>query len=207
MSPRTLAAAALASVLAACAGSKPVPWSDVRPPEVYVDTLPPGALVTVDGVEIGKGPLSVPVRDESRTYHLRVTAEGFEPLEASLPGAKLAGTRHEVVLRPVGFGSERKLAAGEPAGLLQASLVLLRANRNAEALAYAEASLAAGESALAHRAAGDAQLRLGNRNEAVRQFSLYISLAPDAPDRKEIEKAVGLARKDIPMTTPKPPLE
>ncbi len=207
MSPRTRAAASLAVLLAACAGPKPVSWSEVRPPEVYVDTLPPGAIVSVDGVEIGKGPLSVPIRDESRSYLVRVTAEGFEPLEASLPGAKLAGTRHEVVLRPQGFGSERKLAAGEPAGLLQAAFVLLRANRNAEALAYAEASLAAGESALAHRTAGYAQLRLGNRNEAVRQFSLYISLAPEAADRKDIEKAVGLARKDIPMTTPKPPLE
>jgi tetratricopeptide (TPR) repeat protein len=207
MKPRTPALASLLLLLAACAAEKPIPWSEVRPPEVYVDTLPPGALVTVDGVEIGKGPLSVPVRDESRTYLVRVAAPGFDPVEVSLPGARLAGTRHEVVLRPVGFGTQRKLAAGEPAGLLQAALVLLRADRNAEALAYARASLAAGESALAHRAAGDAQLKLGNRNEAIREYSLYISLAPEAPDRKEIEKAVGLARRDIQMTAPKPPLE
>src|SRR5512137_3021973 len=113
MTPGTrlaLAAATLVvgSLAAACASTPPATWSTVRPPEAYVETLPPSAVVSVDGVEVGKGSVSFPVSDESRTYALRATAAGFEPLDLPLPGAKLAGTRIELVLRPEGFGSQRK---------------------------------------------------------------------------------------------------
>ena len=50
-------------------------------------------FVAVNGVEVGKGLVAFPVADESRAYLIRATAPGFEPLESSVPGSKLAGTR------------------------------------------------------------------------------------------------------------------
>ncbi|MGA8892444.1 MAG: hypothetical protein WB493_12810, partial [Anaeromyxobacteraceae bacterium] len=145
MTPGTrLALAAASSLAASCASTPPVTWSTVRPPEAYVEALPPSAVISVDGVEVGKGSVSFPVPDESRTYVLQATAVGFDPLDLAVPGARLAGTRIDVVLRPEGFGSQRKLVAGEPVGLLQAAIALLRAGRAADALAFAQASLAAG---------------------------------------------------------------
>ena len=203
MTPRTHALPALAVLAAACAGPQPVTWSQIDPPVAYVETLPPEAIVAVNGVEVGKGVVTFPVTDESRTHAIRATAPGFEPLEISVPGAKLAGTRVEIVLRPEGFGSQRHLAAGEPVGLLQAAVALLRADRPTEAIAFARASLAAGDSPQGHRVCGQAYRRLGKRDLAIKEFSLYLSLAPGAPDRKEVEEAISAVSRDIEMTAPR----
>jgi len=208
MTPGTrLALAAVASLAVACASTPPATWSTVRPPEASVETLPPSAVVSVDGVEVGRGSVSFPVPDESRAYALRATAAGFEPLDLSVPGAKLAGTRIEVVLRPEGFGSQRRLVAGEPVGLLQAASALLRAGRAEDALAFAQASLATGESPQAHKVAGEAWRKLGNREMAVKEWSLYLSLMPDAPDRKAVEQSIAASRRDIEMTPARPGLD
>jgi hypothetical protein len=207
MTSRTIALPALAVLAAACAGPQPVTWSQIDPPVAYVETLPPDALVAVNGVEVGTGIVAFPVPDGSRTYAIRVTAPGFEPLESSVAGAKLAGTRIELVLRPEGFGSQRHLAAGEPVGLLQAAVALLRADRPTEAIAFARASLAAGDAPQGHRVCGQAYLRLGKRDLAIKEFSVYLSLAPGAPDRKEVEQAISAASRDIEMTAPKARVE
>lgn len=207
MTPRTNALAALIVLLGGCAGPRQATWAEVHPPVAYVETLPPGALVTVDGVEVGLGPLAFPVPDESRIHALRLTAAGFEPLEASFQGSKLAGARLELVMRPEGFGSQRQLASGEPTGLLQAAVALLRADRPREAIDYARASLAAGDSPQGHRVCGQAYRRLGKRDLAIQEYSLYLSLAPDAPDRKAVEEAIAAASRDIEMTAPKLPMD
>jgi hypothetical protein len=208
MTPGTrLALAAASSLAASCASTPSATWSVVRPPEAYVETLPPSAVVSVDGTEVGKGSVSFPVPDESRTYAVRATAPGFEPLDLAVPGARLAGTRIEVVLRPEGFGSQRRLVAGEPVGLLQAAQALLRAGRAGDALAFAQASLAAGESPQGHRVAGDAWRKLGNREMAVKEWSLYLSQVPDSPDRKAIEQSIAATRRDIEMAPAKPVVE
>jgi tetratricopeptide (TPR) repeat protein len=207
MTPRTIAAATLATLSIACASAPPVTWKDVRPPEVYVETLPAGALVSANGAEIGKAPLSFPVPEAGATYQIRATAKGFEPAAAELSGSKLAGTRLDLVLRPEGFGTQRRLVPGEPVGLVQAAFALLRANRPEDALAFAQASLAAGDSPQAHKISGEAYRRLGDRNKAVQELSIYLTMSPDAPDRKAVEQAIEAARKDIPMAQPRFDLE
>ena len=206
MTPGSHALLALTVLLAGCAAPRQASWTEVQPPVAYVETLPPGALVTVDGVEVGLGPLAFPVPDESRGYVIRLTAAGFEPLEASFAGAKLSGARLELVMRPEGFGSQRQLASGEASGLLQAAVALLRADRPKDAIDYARASLAAGDSPQGHRVCGQAYRRLGNRDLAIKEYSLYLSLSPDAPDRKEVEDAIAAASRDIEMPAPRLPL-
>ncbi len=207
MTSRTNALFALAVLLAGCAAPRTGSLADVQPPVAYLETLPPGALVTVDGAEVGLSPLAFPVRDDARNHAIHVTSPGFEPLDASFAGSKLAGARLELVLRPEGFGSQRPLASGEPSGLLQAAVALLRADRPTEAIAYARASLAAGDSPQGHKVCGQAYRRLGNRDMAIKEYSLYLSLSPGAPDRKEIEEAITATSRDIEMTTPKLPLD
>jgi len=207
MTPRTSALLTLAILSTGCASAQKASWAEVQPPVAYLETLPPGALVTVDGIEVGLGPLAFPVPDEANAYAIRVTSAGFEPLEASFAGSKLAGARIELVLRPEGFGSQRQLASGEPAGLLQAAVALLRANRPKDAITYAKASLAAGDSPQGHKVCGQAYRRMGNRDLAIKEYSLYLSLSPDAPDRKAIEEAITATSKDIEMTPPKLPLD
>jgi hypothetical protein len=207
MTPRTIFAATLAGLSVACASAPPVSWKEVRPPEVYVETLPEGALVSANGVEIGKSPLSFPVPEAVTTYQIRASAQGFEPAVAELSGSRLAGTRLDLVLRPEGFGTQRRLVPGEPVGLAQAAFALLRANRPGDALAFAQASLAAGDSPQAHKISGEAYRRLGDRNKAVQELSIYLTMSPDAPDRKAVEQAIESVRKDIPMGQPRFDLE
>jgi hypothetical protein len=207
MTPRTIAAVTLAGLSLACASAPPVSWKQVRPPEAFVESLPPGALVSVNGQEVGKSPLSFPVPDEGATYRIRATAPGFDPTDIELAGSKLAGTRLDLVLRPVGFGTQRRLEPGEPVGLVQAAFALLRADRPREALAFAQASLEAGDSPQAHKVSGEAYRRLGDRNKAIQEFSIYVTMAPDAPDRKAVDDTIAAARKDIPMTQPRIELE
>jgi PEGA domain len=207
MTPRTCALASVVVLATACASEQKATWADVQPPVVYLETLPVGAHVAVDGTSVGLGPLAFPVRDGARTYVVRVTAPGFEPLEISLVGSKAAGARLDLVLRPEGFGSQRKLEAGEPAGLLQAAVALLRANRPKDALAFAKASILAGDSPQGHKVAGQAYRKLGDRGQAVKEYTMYLSMAPDAPDRKAIEEAITATSKDIDMTPAKVPLD
>ena len=111
------------------------------------------------------------------------------------------------MLRPEGFGSQRTLEAGEPAGLLQAAVALLRANRPEDALAFAKASILAGDSPQGHKVAGQAYRKLGDRGQAMKEYTMYLSMMPDAPDCKAIEEAIAATSKDIDMTPAKVPLD
>jgi hypothetical protein len=136
-------------------------------------------------------------------FRLPCVITGFEPLEVTLGGDRLAGSRLDLVLRPAGFGAQRRLDLGEPVGLAQAAAALLRAGRPRDALAFADASLAVAETPLAHKVAGEAHRQLGNRNRAVQHYSVYVTLAPDAPDRKQIEDAIAAVRGDVTVSPPR----
>ena len=49
--------------------------------------------------------------------------------------------------------------------------------------------------------------KLGDRGQAVKEYTMYLSMAPDAPDRKAIEEAITATSKDIDMTPAKVPLD
>ena len=188
---------ALLATLALACSPRTAGWSEVRPPEAYLETLPAGALLQVNGEVVGKTPLTFAVRDASAPYRLRAAAPGFETLEVTVDGERLANGRLDLVLRPDGFGSQRRLDLADPIGLTQAAAHLARARRPREALAFVEAALAVGETAVAHRVAGEAYQQLGDRNRAVQEFSVYLTMQPDAPDREVVEKAIEGARGDL----------
>lgn len=186
----------LLAIAAACSPKVPT-WEEVRPPEAYLGTLPAGALVQVNGEEVGRTPLSFAVRDVKASYRIRATKPGFSALERVVGGEKLANGRLDLVLRPEGFGTDRLLDLGEPVGLVQAAAALVQARHPREALEFVEASLAVADTPAAHRVAGQARWQLGDRHRAVQEFSVYLMMEPQAPDRVAIERAIEAARRDM----------
>jgi hypothetical protein len=196
-------AAALAAVaVLACGGPHKASWESVAGPQIAVEVLPRLATVEMDGRALGAGGRSQAVRPGAR-HRLRASAEGFEPLEVEVEGERVAGRTVFLVLRPQGFGSERRLEAGDPPGLAQAAARLLRAGRLDDAVDYARQSLAAGDNAPAHRVLGAAYARKGGFALSIRHYSDYLGLAPDAPDAAEVRRALETARGDIALPAPR----
>ncbi len=166
-------------------------------PEVFVEVLPRGAVLEVDGRLLGPGSRPVPVPEPGRRYHLRASAPGFLVAEMTAEGAQLLGTRVSLVLRPEGFGASRRLDAGDPPSLAQAAATLLRADRLDDAREYADRSLELAEVPLSHRVLGAVYEKRGDRRNAAQQYSIYLSLVPDAPDAKAIAEAVERDRGDL----------
>ncbi len=195
-----LPAALLAAALA-CAGRQS--WTDVAPPEVLVDVLPRGALLEVDGRALGPGSRAVAVPDPGHLYRFRASSAGYEPAEAERPGARLAGTRLGLLLRPAGFGRARALDLDDPVALSQAAAATLRGGHAADAVDYARRALELRDVPLAHRVLGEAYARLGQRQTSIREYSAYLAAAPDAPDAPAIAAEVERARGDLTVPAPK----
>ena len=193
-----LATVALATVVlaTACAAEK-ASFREIAPPELYVEVLPRGALLELDGVGQGKGSRGLPAPPPGE-HVLVVSAEGFEPLDRPLPKGSLDGIRIGVALRPEGFGGARRLDFDEPTGLAAAAAALLRVGRPRDARDYAARAAALDDrAALAQRVLGDALAALGQKNEARAAWGRYLILAPDAPDRAEVERRMGEGRTTI----------
>jgi tetratricopeptide (TPR) repeat protein len=181
---------------AACAAPKEI-WRG-PPAEVLVDVLPHIAELLVDGAPLGTGPHTVPVPDPAHVYVFRAAAPGFAPGERSASGARLAGTRLGLVLRPKGFGDARRLDLDDGAGLAAAAALLARTGHHLTALEYAERAVEVGpEVPLGHRVLGEAAQALGRRKRAIQEYSTYLQLAPDAPDRSVVQRRVEELRGDL----------
>jgi len=169
-----------------------------------VDTLPSEAQIVLDGVPLGRGGArTVPVPDPVHRYAFRVTAPGFAAGEWSAKGAELAGSRIGLALRPEGFGSGRRLEMEDGAGLAAAAALLLRREQYGVAFEYAQrAAEASPDLPLAHRVLGEAAEALGQRGRAIAEYSAYVRLAPEAPDRIRVEKRVEDLRGDLTMPGP-----
>jgi hypothetical protein len=196
---RPLGLALLLSWLAASACASRQRFEDLEGPEGLVEVLPRAAQLEVDGVPMGPGGRTLPVRDPGRVHRLRATAEGFEPAEVAVEGAALAGTRVGLVLRPAGFGAARALSMDEPGGLHAAASSLLRAGRAREAIEYStRAAELTPRSAPPFRILADAWLALGARDRAARSYAAWLERAPeDAPGRADVERRLSELRGDL----------
>jgi hypothetical protein len=188
-SPVVRALALLAGVaMSACATPRP-PAGEPEPPEVFVDLLPSEAELTVDGVPLGSGPRAVPVPEPNHRYLFRASAPGFTPAERAGQGARLAGTRVGMVLRPAGFAAARPLDLDDGESLAAVAELLQRGGRGHAALEYAERAVEASpRSAPAHRVLGDVSLSVGASARALQAYRAYLLLAPDAADRDDVER-------------------
>lgn len=194
---RSVALAALAA-LAGCAGPGARAASDRPPPEVLIEVLPRSAAVELDGRPLGPGSRTVAAPPAGDEHVLRVSAEGYETWERTLPAGSLEGARLGAVLRPRGFASAHPLDYDEAPGLAAAAAFLAGAGPARDAADYAERAIALEpRAALAHRALGDALFRLGHRDRAARPWSQYLRLAPDAPDAAAVARRIDEVRGEL----------
>jgi tetratricopeptide (TPR) repeat protein len=188
----------LVAVAAAACSSQKQSWRETEPPEVFVEVLPRSAQLSVDGRALGPGARSLAVPDPTHVYVFRVSAPGFAPAERSGTGAAFAGARLGIVLRPEGFGSGRRLELDEAGGLAHAAALLERRGEHRLAVEYAERAVElAPEVAMQRKVLGTAFLALGNERRAIQEYSTYLQLAPDAPDRRQVERTVARLRGDV----------
>ena len=172
--------------------------ANVRPPEVLVEVLPPGAQVSLDGRPLGLGGRAI-AAPPAGAHVLRVEADGYEPSEQALPEGSLAGARVGAALRPAGFEGLRTLDLDDPDGLAQAAAHLARrGGRPQDAVAYADRAITLEpRTALAHRALGDARAALGEISRALSSWAEYLKLAPGAPDAAAVARRIEAARADV----------
>jgi len=172
-------------------------------PEVKVEVLPRSALVEVDGQARGRGFATLDVTDPRRTFRVRASAEGFETAEAVVQGGSIADRSFFLALRPLGFGSTRRVDPGDAPSMALAAAALWRAGRVDDAVEYAEQSLRGGNTPLANRVLGDVWRKRGDRDQAIKYYAMYLSLAEDPPDGAEIRAWLSQARGgDITVPVP-----
>jgi tetratricopeptide (TPR) repeat protein len=185
---------AVALALAGCAAEKQS-WRET--PEVYVEVLPAKAILAVDGREIGPGSHSVPL-PENRAYTIKVTAPGFATAEASHPYQHLAGARIGIGLVPEGFGSGRPFDVDDASALCSAASALAKKTRYAEAAEYAERARDIDKKdPRARRVLGGVYAKLNRRADAVREYSIFVEIAPEGPEVDAAKKYISAARGDV----------
>jgi tetratricopeptide (TPR) repeat protein len=169
----------------------------VNPPELLVEVLPGAADVALDGLALGRGSRTVAAPPVG-VHVVSVSAAGYAPERRELPPGDLGGVRVAVVLRPEGFGSGRALDYDEAEGLSFAAAFLVRSGDAHDAAEYAERAIAVDPgAALAHRARGDALDRMGDRRNAVGEWSEYLRLRPGAPDAAAVSERIARVRGDV----------
>jgi hypothetical protein len=159
-------------------------WDTVQAPTVTFDVLPRTARVEVDGKAQQPGLIAIDVADPQRTFRVRVSAEGFEPEEAVVVAGKVATRQVIVALRPAGY--PKRVDAGDAASMALAAAALWRAQRVDDAAAYAEQSLQVANTDLANRVLGDVWRHRGNRGQATKYYTMYLSLVENPKDGPEI---------------------
>ena len=183
----TAPAVALLAALSLLAGPKKEKesWDAASPAMARATFLPQSAVIEVDGQPRGRGSVELQVSDPKRTFQLRLSAEGFEPQEAVVEAGQIAHRQFYLALRPAGH--TRPVDPADSASMALAASSLWKAGRADDAADYAEQSLRTGNSPLANRVLGEVWRQRGNRDQAVRYFTMYLSLTDNPPDAPEIK--------------------
>lgn len=176
---------ALLVTLAAPAAPQKQSWESTVKPEAEAWFLPRSALVEIDGQPQGRGLAKIQITDPKRTFKLRVSAEGFETEEAVVESGRVANRQFALALRPAGF--DRRVDPGDAGVMARAAAALWKAGRADDAADYADASLKAGNTPLANRVLGDVWRARGDRDQATRYYTMYLSLTQNPPDAPEIK--------------------
>ncbi len=183
--PALAIAAAVAALTALAPPEQPKQsWSATMRPDGFAAFLPHTAVVEVDGKVAGRGSVQVEVADPKRTFRVRVSAEGFEPEEATVEAAHVADREFMIVLRPVGFAE--RIAPNDASATARAAAELWRAGRVDDAAEYADYSLRLANTPLANRVMGDVWRKRGDREKAVQYYTMYMSISENAAEKEQI---------------------
>jgi hypothetical protein len=177
----------LTVLVAACVASaapEKQSWESTLKPAANASFWPRSALVEIDGKAVGRGSAALEVGDPKRTFRIRVSAAGFETEEAVVEAGRIANRQFLMALRPAGFA--QRVDPADPVGMALAAAALWRAGRADDAAEYAEQSLSGGNTPLANRVLGDVWRSRGDRDRAIRYYTMYLSLSDDPPGAAEI---------------------
>ena len=176
---------ALLTALSLLAAPEKETWDAANPAMARASFLPRSAVIEVDGQPRGRGSVELEVADPKRSFRIRLSAEGFEPREAVVEAGQIARRQFFLALRPAGL--DRDVDTSDAPSLALASAALWRAGRVDDAADYAEQSLRNGNTALANKVLGEVWRKRGDRDRAVRYFTMYLSLAPSSSEGPEIK--------------------
>jgi tetratricopeptide (TPR) repeat protein len=183
--PALSLAAAVAALAALAPPAAPKQsWDATMRPEGYAAFLPHTAAVEVDGKVVGRGSVQVEVTDPARRIHLRVSADGFEPEEATVEAGRVADREFMVVLRPAGW--TKRLDPRDASATALAAADLWRAGHVDAAAEYADYSLRLANTPLANRVLGDVWRKRGDREKATQYYTKYLSISENAAEKEEI---------------------
>jgi hypothetical protein len=177
-------AAAVLLLTFTLAGPAKQSWEEVTTPDVRAEFLPRSALVEVDGQARGRGYALLKITDPQQVFRVKLSAEGFETEEAPVEAGRIVNRELLIALRPAGF--DRRLVTNDAPAMALAAAALWRAGRVDDAADYADQSLRAGNTPLANRVLGDVWRSRGNRDQATKYYTMYLSLTDNPPDAAEI---------------------
>ncbi len=208
---RTSLAVAAVLVSAACAGK--TTWESAAR-EVYVVTLPSGALVLRDGQPVGRSPVGVPVpaalaESAGGSQQLRIRAEkdGYQAASQVIESAQLPD-KVMIVLAPVFGEGETPPPPPKPddaGGLYELGAALQRNGRCEEAMEFLTVvTELAPRVAKPYRELGTCLAKLGETRAAADHWAKYLLLAPDAKDAAEIQARLDRARGTRTLDLPPP---
>jgi tetratricopeptide (TPR) repeat protein len=173
--------------------------------DLRLSSLPAGALVQLDGQDIGVTPMNLHL-DADRDISLTFALGGYQ-------SRTVGGRRDElyrrskgeigVVLMPIGYNSGPPPTVSDVDGLTHLAVELQRRSQWARAAEVWEHILSfSPRHARAHRGMGSCLAKLGRDEEAIREYEQYLFLAPGAPDAARVQRAVDNYRGGIPIPGP-----
>lgn len=201
MTTRAIAIVLSISALAGCAAEK-LALNEVARPEIVIESIPRGALVTEGATELGATPLVFRAGSATSEHRLTLKRDGFLPQEISVAGAEVAahsGQRLYVPLRPASWDAKSKPIDPDDAGqLVRAGADLAKAGKCPEAIPFfRRVAQIDPRFAAAHKGLGTCYAKLGRRADAVNAYKQYLLYAPDAPDVEKVREIVSRAEGDI----------
>lgn len=184
-----------------CAAEK-VALNQAAPPEIVIESIPRGARVRGDEVELGVTPLVFRAASATSQHRLSLARVGFRDQEIALSGEEVrahSGQRLYVPMRPAEWDAKSPPIDPEDAvQLARAGADLSRANRCAEALQFLRRAIQIDPRvAAAHKGMGVCYGKLGKGAEALAAYKQYLLFAPDAPDAGKVQEIVSRAQGDI----------
>jgi tetratricopeptide (TPR) repeat protein len=180
----------------ACAAAPPQSLDDLST-DVRVDSLPARAQVAVNGQPLGFTPATIHL-DRTQLYEVALSFPGFQTRAfGGTADALLRARTIEMVLVPDGFTAPAP-AGNDAAGLTAVAERLERQQDWARAAEFwRRVVILAPRGARGHRGLGSAYAKLGQDEQAVREYTQYLFLDPTAPDARRVQRAIDNYRGGI----------
>ncbi|HCF62581.1 MAG TPA: hypothetical protein DFS52_31905 [Myxococcales bacterium] len=208
MLQKVLLVLGLGALACGCTAEK-VSLAKVAPPEVILETVPAGALVSEGDKQRGSTPLVFSADDATAIHQLSFKAQGYHAEQMTVSGQDVVqhkGERMLLVLRPDAWAASEAAIDPDDLGRLgRAGTTLSRTDRCPEALQFFKRMAQVDpRSGAAYKGMGICFAKMNKRHEALQAYKSYLLVAPNAPDADKVREIVSRAEGDIDIPGRKP---